>query len=55
MLAGLWGLVILLVAIWLILWLAVHITSGLIHIIIVAAVLLLLYNLFVHGRFGRRS
>jgi Family of unknown function (DUF5670) len=49
----LWVIVVLLVVIWLLGWLAFHIGGGLIHILIVVAVIVLLYNLFV-GRRGRR-
>ena len=46
----LWAIVIILVVLWLLGWLAFHIGGGLIHILIVVAVIVLLYNLFV----GRR-
>jgi hypothetical protein len=48
----LWAIVIILVVLWLLGWLAFHIGGGLIHILIVVAVIVLLYNLFV-GRRGR--
>jgi hypothetical protein len=48
----LWAVVIILVVLWLLGWLAFHIGGGLIHILIVVAVIVLLYNLFV-GRRGR--
>jgi Family of unknown function (DUF5670) len=52
MLTGiLWAIVIVLVVLWLVGWLALHIGGGLIHILLVIAVIVLLYNLFV----GRRS
>jgi hypothetical protein len=52
MLAGiLWAIVIVLLVLWLIGWLALHIGGGLIHILIIIAVIVLLYNLFV----GRRD
>ena len=52
MLTGiLWAIVIVLVVLWLIGFLALHIGSGLIHILLVIAVIVLLYNLFV----GRRA
>ena len=52
MLAGiLWAIVIVLVVLWLLGWLAFHIGGGLIHILLVIAVIVLLYNLFV----GRRA
>jgi Family of unknown function (DUF5670) len=47
----LWVIVVVLVVLWLLGWLAFHIGGGLIHILIVVAVIVLLYNLFV----GRRS
>jgi Family of unknown function (DUF5670) len=51
MLSGiLWAIVIVLVVLWLLGWLAFHIGGGLIHILIVIAVIVLLYNLFI----GRR-
>jgi len=52
MLAGiLWAIVIVLVVLWLLRWLAFHIGGGLIHILLVIAVIVLLYNLFI----GRRG
>lgn len=52
MLTGiLWAIVIVLVALWLIGWLALHVGGGLIHILLIIAVVVLLYNLFV----GRRG
>ncbi|HZR42516.1 MAG TPA: DUF5670 family protein [Ktedonobacteraceae bacterium] len=54
MLGFLWGVVVLLVAIWLVLWLVVHIGGGLIHLLLIAAVIVLLYNLFVGSRASRR-
>lgn len=51
MLAGLlWAVVVVLIVLWLLGWLVVHISSGLIHLLLVVAVLVLLYNLFVAGR-----
>jgi Family of unknown function (DUF5670) len=47
----LWAIVIILVVLWLLGWLAFHIGGGLIHILIIVAVIILLYNLFV----GRRN
>jgi Family of unknown function (DUF5670) len=49
----LWVIVVILVVLWLLGWLAFHVGGGLIHILIVVAVIVLLYNLFV-GRRGRR-
>ena len=47
----LWVFVVVLVVLWLLSWLAFHIGGGFIHILIVVAIIVLLYNLFV----GRRS
>ncbi len=51
MIAGiLWTIVVVLVVLWLIGWLALHIGGGLIYLLLIIAVIVLLYNLFV----GRR-
>jgi hypothetical protein len=51
MLVGLlWAVVVVLVVLWLLGFLAFHIGGGLIHILIVVAVIILLYNLFVGMR-----
>ncbi len=47
----LWFVVILLVVLWLLGWLVVHVGGGLIHILLIIAILVLLYNLFI----GRRA
>jgi Flp pilus assembly protein TadB len=47
----LWAIVVILVILWLIGWLALHIGGGLIHILLVIAVIVILYNLFI----GRRT
>jgi hypothetical protein len=47
----LWAIVIILVVLWLLGWLAFHIGGGLIHLLLIVAVIVLLYNLFI----GRRS
>lgn len=47
----LWAVVVILVILWLLGWLVAHIGGGLIHILLVIAVIVLLYNLFV----GRRG
>ncbi len=39
------GLFILLVALWLIFWLGVHITSGLIHLLLIVAIISLVLHL----------
>ncbi len=46
----LWGVVVVLVVLWL-LGFAFHVAGGLIHLLLVLALLVLLYNLFV----GRRT
>lgn len=48
----LWAIVIILVVLWLLGWLAFHIGGGFIHLLIVVAIIVLLYNLLV-GRRGR--
>ena len=48
----LWGVVVLLVVFWL-LGLVFHIAGGLIHILLVIAIIVLLYNLFVGSRSRR--
>ncbi len=54
MLSGiLWAIVVVLVVLWLAGWLAFNIGGGFIHLLIVVAVIILLYNLFV-GMRGRR-
>jgi len=45
----LWGVVALLVLFWLLGWLVGH-AGSLIHLLLVVAVIVLLYNLFVAGR-----
>ena len=46
----LWAVVVILVILWLLGWLVGHIGGSLIHILLVIAVIVLLYNLFVGGR-----
>jgi hypothetical protein len=46
----LWAVVVILVILWLLGWLVVHVGGGLIHILLVIAVIVLLYNLFVGMR-----
>ena len=54
MLGGLiWAVVLILVVLWLLGGLAFHVGGGLIHILIVVAIIVLLFNLF-RGRRGRR-
>jgi len=51
MLGGiLWTIVVVLVVLWLLGWLALHVGGGLIHLLLIVAVIVLLYNLFA----GRR-
>ena len=45
----LWAVVVILVVLWLFGWLAFHVGGGLIHIFIVVAIIVLLYNLFGEG------
>ena len=47
----LWAIIIILVVLWLLGWLAFHIASPLIHLLLVIAVIVLGYNLIV----GRRN
>ncbi len=46
----LWAIVVILVILWLLGFLVVHIGGGLIHILLIIAVIVLLYNLFVGMR-----
>ena len=48
----LWAVVVVLVILWLLGWLALHIGGGLIHLLLIVAVIVLLYNLFVGMRRG---
>ena len=48
----LWTIVVILFVLWL-LGLIGHIAGGLIHLLLVAAVIIILYNFFVRGRRGR--
>ncbi len=53
MLGGiLWTIVVVLVVLWLLGWFALHIGGGLIHLLLIVAVIVLLYNLFVGRRRG---
>jgi hypothetical protein len=49
----LWAVVVILIVLWLLGWFAFRVGGGLIHILIVLAIIVLLFNLFV-GRRGRR-
>jgi hypothetical protein len=46
----LWAVVVILVILWLLGWLVAHIGGGLIHILLIIAVIILLYNIFVGMR-----
>ena len=50
----LWAIVVVLVVLWLIGFVVLHVSSFLIHLLLIAAVIVLLYNLFV-GMRGRRT
>jgi len=49
----LWAVVVILVVLWLIGFLVVHVSSGLIHILLIIAVIVLIYNLLVGARARR--
>ncbi|HLG76867.1 MAG TPA: lmo0937 family membrane protein [Ktedonobacteraceae bacterium] len=53
MLGALWGVVVFLVALWLVLWLVVHVGGALIHLLLVLAIIILIYNLIAGGRTRR--
>ncbi len=46
----LWTVFVILIILWVVGFLVVHIGGGLIHILLVIAVIVLLYNLFFAGR-----
>ncbi len=46
----LWTIVVVLVVLWLLGFIVMHVSSGLIHLLLIAAVIVLLYNLFMAGR-----
>jgi hypothetical protein len=46
----LWGIVVVLLVLWLLGFLVVHITSGLIHLLLLVALIVLVYNLLVRSR-----
>jgi O-antigen/teichoic acid export membrane protein len=48
----LWAVVVILVILWLLGWLVGHIGGGLIHLLLVIAVIVVLYNIFVGMRRG---
>jgi Family of unknown function (DUF5670) len=49
----LWTIVVVLVVLWLIGFVALHVSSGLIHLLLIVALIVLLYNLFVGSRARR--
>jgi hypothetical protein len=49
----LWAIVVILVVLWLIGFVALHVSSGLIHLLLIVALIVLLYNLFVGSRARR--
>jgi hypothetical protein len=49
----LWAIVVVLVVLWLIGFVALHVSSGLIHLLLIVALIVLLYNLFVGSRARR--
>jgi hypothetical protein len=51
--AILWAIIAVLVILWLVGFVIVHISSGLIHLLLLAAVIVLLYNLVVSSRSRR--
>jgi len=46
----LWGIVLILLVLWVLGFLFVHITSGLIHLLLVVALIVMVYNLVVRSR-----
>ena len=46
----LWAITAILVVLWLIGFVVLHVSSFLIHLLLIVAVIVLLYNLFVAGR-----
>lgn len=51
----LWAVVVVLFVLWLLGFVVFHVASGLIHILLIVAVIVLLYNLFFGSRSRRRS
>ena len=49
----LWAVVAILVVLWLIGFVVLHVSGFLIHLLLIVAVIVLLYNLFVGGRSRR--
>jgi hypothetical protein len=46
----LWTIVVVLLVLWLLGFLVIHITSGLIHLLLLVALIVLVYNLVVRSR-----
>lgn len=48
MLGGLlWTIAVILIVLWLLGWLAFHVAGGFIHLLLIIAVIVIIYNLFV--------
>jgi hypothetical protein len=54
MIGILWGVVVVLVILWILGFTVLHVTSALIHILLIIAVVVIIYNLVVGAR-GRRT
>jgi hypothetical protein len=46
----LWGIVLVLLLLWVLGFIIIHITGALIHLLLLVAVVVLVYNLFVRSR-----
>jgi hypothetical protein len=46
----LWGIVVILLILWLLGWLAFHIAGGLIHILLIIAIIVFIYKLITDRR-----
>jgi hypothetical protein len=46
----LWGIVLVLIVLWVLGFILIHITGALIHLLLLVAVVVLVYNLFVRSR-----
>jgi hypothetical protein len=46
----LWGIVLVLLVLWVLGFIIIHITGALIHLLLLVAVIVLVYNLFVRSR-----
>ncbi len=53
MLGALWGLFVVLLVLWLLGFVVFHVAGFLIHILLVLAVLVLIYNVMMHARARR--